>query len=92
MILARAMVLNREVRPCRLRNRVVSVRVPWCIFACNGGAYATVTFTSNSLNSPGAPLTVFSNLFLAGVTIDNTRLEFAGRNGRLSTLLELANV
>lgn len=57
-----------------------------------GGVYATATLTPNSLGVPGAPVTVFSNLFLAGATLGSSRLEFAGRNGGLTTQLELGNV
>jgi len=64
----------------------------WALNAAAGGAYATVTLTPNSLGLPGPPVTVFSNLFLAGASLGNSRLEFAGRNGGLQTQLELGNV
>ena len=60
--------------------------------ATSGGAYATATLTPNSLGAPGTPVTVLSNQFIAGLTLGSSRLEFAGRNGGLSTRLDLDNV
>jgi hypothetical protein len=60
--------------------------------AAAGGAYATVTLTPNSLGTPGTPIGVISNLFLPGVALGDSRLEFAGRNGGLSANVEIENV
>ncbi len=60
--------------------------------ALGGGACATATLTPNSLGTPGAPVNVFSNLFIPGVTLGNSRLEFAARNGGLAAKLDLDNV
>jgi hypothetical protein len=59
--------------------------------AASGGTYATLTLTSNSLGTAGAPLNVFSNCYIAGVALGNSRLEFAGRNGGLLGKVDLDN-
>lgn len=58
----------------------------------SGGVYATVTLTSNSLGTPGTPLNVLSNWFIPGAVLSDGRLEFAGRNGGLVTVIDLENV
>ena len=57
-----------------------------------GGSYLTLVLTPDSLGTPGTPIVVASNLFIAGLTPDNARIEFAGRNGNLSTTLDVENV
>lgn len=57
----------------------------------SGGAYAALTLTSNSLGTAGAPINVFSNLFISGAPLGNTRVEFAARNGGLNSRIELDN-
>jgi hypothetical protein len=57
-----------------------------------GGAYATVTLTPNSLGAPGASLTVISNRFIPGGVVGNSRLELAARNGGLTARVDLENV
>jgi hypothetical protein len=59
--------------------------------ATNGGAFATMVLTQNG-RPPGAPTTVFSNYFVPGVTLGNTRLEFTARNGGLMSRVDLGNV
>ena len=59
--------------------------------SANGGVYATVTLTPNSLGTPGTPLNVLSNLFIPGAVLGNSRLEFAGRNGGLVTRVDIEN-
>jgi hypothetical protein len=59
--------------------------------AASGGAYAALTLTSNSLGTAGTPLNVFSNCYIPGVTLGNSRLEFAGRNGGLLAKADLDN-
>jgi hypothetical protein len=56
-----------------------------------GGAYAALTLTSNIFGTAGAPLNVFSNLFIPGAALSNTRVEFAARNGGLNARIELDN-
>lgn len=55
----------------------------------SGGAYATVSLTPNSF---ATPVNLLSNAFLQGVSLGNTRVEFAGRSGGLSTRLDLDNI
>jgi CotH protein/Big-like domain-containing protein/chitobiase/beta-hexosaminidase-like protein/lamin tail-like protein len=57
----------------------------------NGGAYAALTLTSNSLGAAGTPINVFSNLFMSGASPGNTRIEFAARNGGLNSRIEFDN-
>jgi hypothetical protein len=56
------------------------------------GAYATLSLTPDSLGIPGQPINVFSNYFIAGARLAGSRLEFAARNGGLTSRLELDNV
>jgi hypothetical protein len=58
----------------------------------NGGAYATLALTPNSLGTPGLPINVFSNLFIPGATLGQSRLEFAANNGGLLAKVDLDNV
>jgi hypothetical protein len=58
----------------------------------SGGVYATITLIPDSLGTPGTPLTVLSNHFLPGAILGDSRLEFAARNGGLSTIADLENV
>jgi hypothetical protein len=60
--------------------------------AAPGGAYASFTLTPNSLGTAGTPVNVFSNFYIAGATLANSRLEFAGRNGGLLAKIDLENV
>ncbi len=57
----------------------------------NGGVYATITLTPNSLGTPGLPVNVLSNWFIPGAVLGNSRLEFAGRNGGLITRMDIEN-
>ncbi|HWN96223.1 MAG TPA: CotH kinase family protein, partial [Methylomirabilota bacterium] len=57
-----------------------------------GGAYATVVLTPNIIGTSGTPIVLASNLFIAGLTPQNWRVEFAGRNGMINTSLDLENV
>jgi hypothetical protein len=57
----------------------------------SGGAYAALTLTPNSLGTPGAPLNVFANWFIPGVALGNGRIEFASRNGGLTSKVDLDN-
>lgn len=59
--------------------------------AASGGVYAAATLTPNSLVAPGPPVTVFSNQYIAGVTLGNSRLEFAGRSGGLVSRVDVDN-
>jgi hypothetical protein len=58
----------------------------------NGGVSTTLALTPNSLGVHAPPVPLFTNLFLAGARLDNRRLEFAGRNGGLSSRVDLENV
>ncbi|HVV72280.1 MAG TPA: CotH kinase family protein [Verrucomicrobiae bacterium] len=58
----------------------------------NGGAYATLSLTPNSLGSPGLPVNAVTNLFIPGVNLGDSRLEFAARNGGLPSRIDLDNV
>jgi hypothetical protein len=58
----------------------------------NGGAYATLALTPNSLGTPGQPINVFSNSFIPGATPGQSRLEFAAHNGGLLAKVDLDNV
>ena len=60
--------------------------------ATSGGAYAALTLTPNSLGTSGAPLNVFSNWFIPGAALGNSRIEFAARNGGLTSKVDLDNV
>jgi len=60
--------------------------------SAGGGAYATLSLTPNSLGVPGAPVNVFSNWFMSGVVLGNSRLEFAARNSGLFAKMDLDNV
>ena len=60
--------------------------------AATGGTYATLALTSNSLGTAGAPITVFSNLFVPGMMLGDSRVELAGRSGSLATQLDVDNV
>ena len=57
----------------------------------SGGAYAALSLTPNSLGTPGTPLNVLTNWFIPGVTLGNSRLEFAARNGGLLGKVDLDN-
>jgi hypothetical protein len=59
--------------------------------AASGGARAALTLTPNSLGTPGTPLNVFTNWFIPGVALGNSRLEFAARNGGLLGKVGLDN-
>ena len=61
------------------------------IEAANGGAYAGVTLTPNSLGTPGPPVDVISNLFIAGVSLGTSRVEFAARNGGFISRVDVDN-
>jgi hypothetical protein len=58
----------------------------------NGGAYATLALTPDSLGTPGLPINVFSNSFIPGATLGQSRLEFAAHNGGLLAKVDLDNV
>jgi hypothetical protein len=58
----------------------------------NGGAYASVSLTPDSLGTPGSPFNVLSNSFIPGTALGNSRLEFAGNNGGLLAKVDLENV
>ena len=60
--------------------------------ATNGGACATLALTPNSLGTPGLPINVFSNSFIPGATLGQSRLEFAAHNGGLLAKVDLDNV
>src|SRR5206468_4223438 len=60
--------------------------------AGNGGAYVTATLTPDIFGTPGAPILIVSNLFIAGLAPGNARVEFAGRNGQIDTALDVENV
>jgi CotH kinase protein/Lamin Tail Domain/Chitobiase/beta-hexosaminidase C-terminal domain/Legume lectin domain len=60
--------------------------------ALNGGAYATLTLTPDSLGTPGTPLNVLTNWFVPGVVLGNNRLELAARNGGLLSKVDLDNL
>jgi hypothetical protein len=60
--------------------------------AVSSGAYATLTLTPNSLGTPGTPLNVFSNWFIPGLALGNSRIEFAARNGGMASRVDLDNV
>ena len=60
--------------------------------AVSGGAYATLVLTSNSLGAVGAPMTVFSNLFVPGMALGDWRVELAARSGSLAAQLDVDNV
>ena len=60
--------------------------------ATNGGAYASVTLTPDSLGTPGQPINVLSNSFIPGAALGQSRLEFAGHNGGLLAKVDLDNV
>jgi hypothetical protein len=57
-----------------------------------GGAYVTAVLTPDSLGTPGTPVVLASNLFIAGLNPGNWRLELAGRNGLIDTALDVDNV
>lgn len=59
--------------------------------AVSSGAYATLTLTPNSLGTPGTPLNVFSNWFIPGIALGNSRIEFASRNGGIASRVDLDN-
>jgi hypothetical protein len=58
----------------------------------NGGACVTLALTPNSLSTPGLPINVFSNSFIPGATLGQSRLEFAAHNGGLLAKVDLDNV
>jgi hypothetical protein len=58
----------------------------------NGGACATLALTPNSLGTPGLPINVFSNSFIPGAILGQSRLEFAAHNGGLLVKVDLDNV
>jgi hypothetical protein len=58
----------------------------------NGGVYATATLVPTSLGIPGGPINIFSNLFIAGALLGDSRLEFAGRNNALAAKVDLENI
>jgi hypothetical protein len=60
--------------------------------SASGGVYATATLIPNSLGTPSAPINLFSNRFIPGAVLGNSRLEFASRNGGLITKADLENV
>lgn len=60
--------------------------------AAGSGVSASLTLTPDRLGTPGTPVNVLSNYFLPGASLGNSRLEFAGRNGGLSTRVDLENV
>ncbi len=59
--------------------------------SANGGVYATLTLVTNSLGTPGPALNVFSNRFIPGAALGNSRVEFAARNGGLVAKLDIEN-
>ncbi|HEY5913173.1 MAG TPA: CotH kinase family protein, partial [Verrucomicrobiae bacterium] len=60
--------------------------------AGNGGVYATLTLTPDVFVTPGTPVNVCSNLYVPGVALGNSRIEFAARNGGLAARVDLDNV
>ncbi len=60
--------------------------------AAANGVYATLDLTPDSLGTPGAPINVISNYLIDGARLDSSRLEFAARNGGLSSRVEIDNV
>jgi CotH kinase protein len=58
----------------------------------NGGGYASLALTPDSLGTPGSPINVLSNSFITGAALGRNRLEFAGHNGGLSAKVDLENV
>jgi hypothetical protein len=58
----------------------------------NGGAYASLALTPDSLGTPGFPINVLSNSFIPGAALGRSRLEFAGHNGGLLAKMDLENV
>jgi hypothetical protein len=60
--------------------------------AASGGANASLALTPNSLGTPGTPINVFSNSFIPGAKLGQSRLEFAGHNGGLLARVDLDNV
>ena len=58
----------------------------------NGGAYASLVLTPDSLGTPGLAINVLSNSFIPGTALGNSRLEFAGHNGGLLAKVDVENV
>ncbi|HWH71182.1 MAG TPA: CotH kinase family protein, partial [Candidatus Sulfotelmatobacter sp.] len=59
--------------------------------AVDGGAYAALTLTPNSLGVAGTQLNILSNWFIPGVALGNSRVEWAARNGGLMAKVDLDN-
>ncbi len=57
----------------------------------NGGVYASASFFTNSFGVPGKPVSAFTNLFINGAFLADSRLELAARNGGLASKLDLDN-
>jgi hypothetical protein len=60
--------------------------------SANGGVYATLDLTPDSLGSAGMPINVFSNQLILGAQLLPSRLEFAGRNGGLNSKIDCDNI
>jgi hypothetical protein len=60
--------------------------------ALDNGVSSSLLLTPNSLETPGARVSVFSNQFIPGAVLGDTRLEFAGRNGGLPGRLDVDDV
>lgn len=56
------------------------------------GALATLTLAPDVYGAGGPPLTVFSNLLVAGFQPGDSRIEFAGRSGGQNIAVDLENV
>jgi hypothetical protein len=58
----------------------------------SAGAKVTLTITPDIYGTPGTPITVFSNLIVAGFSPADLRVEFAGRSGGMNLGIDLDNV
>jgi hypothetical protein len=58
----------------------------------NGSVIATLLLTSDILGAASPVITVYTNLSISGAALGTARLELAGRNGGLSSRVDLDNI
>jgi len=57
-----------------------------------GGANLSVSLVQDVYGTPGAPVTAFSDLFIAGLSPYEYRVQFGGRSGALNANIDLDNI